>query len=145
MEKIARVGIGVIILKDNKILLGKRHSNPEKADSELHGEGSWSCPGGKLEFEENILDCAKREVLEEAGLKADKLKLISVTNDIAYGKHYITLGFLCENFDGEPKIMEPERMVEWRWFSLTELPKPLFIPTMKLIDNYLRGEIYKGD
>jgi len=34
------VGVGVMILKDNQILLGRRHSDPSKADSELHGEGT---------------------------------------------------------------------------------------------------------
>jgi len=32
------VGFGVMILKDNKILLGKRHEDPEKASSLLKGE-----------------------------------------------------------------------------------------------------------
>ena len=32
------VGFGVMILKDGKILLGQRHEDPNKADSELHGE-----------------------------------------------------------------------------------------------------------
>ena len=137
--KDVRVGVGVVFLKDNKVLLGKR------SNVEAPGKGSWCCPGGKLEFEENIIDCAKREALEETGLKINKLKLISVTNDIAYDKHYITLGFLCENFDGEPKIIEPKSMVEWKWFALTELPEPMFIPTMKLINNYLKGKIYNGD
>ena len=42
------VGFGVMILKQGRILLGKRHSDPDKADSELHGEGTWTMPGGKL-------------------------------------------------------------------------------------------------
>jgi len=41
------VGVGVIILKDSKVLLGKRHSDARKADSELHREGTWTLPGGK--------------------------------------------------------------------------------------------------
>ena len=44
MKKFPRVGIGVIIRKDNKILLGKRKN--------AHGEGSWCFPGGHLEFNE---------------------------------------------------------------------------------------------
>lgn len=49
------VGFGVLIInKEGKILLGKRHEDPDKADSELHGEGTWTMPGGKMEFGEGI-------------------------------------------------------------------------------------------
>ena len=59
-EKKPRVGIGVFVLKDGKFLLGKRKSS--------HGEGSWSFPGGHLEFNEELEDCTRREVMEEAGI-----------------------------------------------------------------------------
>jgi len=58
------VGFGVMFLKDSKVLLGKRHDDPEKADSELHGEGTWTMPGGKLHFGEAFEDGAWREVKE---------------------------------------------------------------------------------
>ena len=54
-----------MIKKGNKILLGKRNSDPKKADSELSGEGTWTMPGGKIEFGEELEEAAKREVLEE--------------------------------------------------------------------------------
>lgn len=145
MEKIVRVGICVMIIKDNKILLGKRNEDPNKADSELHGEGTWSCPGGKLEFREKIKDCARREVLEETGIKINDLKLITVTNDTVHDAHFVTLGLLSEDFEGEPKVMEPDEMTEWKWFPLNNLPKPMFFPSEKSINNYLEGKIYKGD
>jgi len=134
-----RVGIGVVILKDNKILLGKRNEGNEL------GENSWNCPGGKLEFGENIIDAAKREVEEETGIKVNEIKLTSVSNDIAYGNHFVTLGFVCKDFEGQPKVMEPNKITEWKWFSINELPKPLFLPSEKLINNYKEGKIYKGD
>lgn len=45
------VGFGVMILKDGEILLGKRHKDPEKADSALHGEGTWTMPEERLSSE----------------------------------------------------------------------------------------------
>jgi 8-oxo-dGTP diphosphatase len=56
-----RVGIGVIILKNGRVLLGKRKSS--------HGTGTWHFPGGHLEFGESLEDCSRREVLEETGMK----------------------------------------------------------------------------
>jgi ADP-ribose pyrophosphatase YjhB (NUDIX family) len=100
MEKQVKVGIGVMILKDNKVLLGKRYGDPE----ENTAKGTWTFPGGKLEFGENIDSSGKREVLEETGMGVGDLELISVTNDISYGNHFITIGFLTNNFEGEPRL-----------------------------------------
>jgi mutator protein MutT len=139
MEKIARIGVGVMMLKDNKIILGKRN------EGNALGGDSWTCPGGKLEFGENIIDAAKREVEEETGIKVNEIKLISVSNDIAYGNHFVTLGFLCNGFEGQPKVTEPNKIIEWKWFPINKLPKPIFLPSEKLINNYKEGKIYKGD
>jgi len=85
MESIApkkmRIGVGVMMMREEKILLGRRHSDPGKADSELHGEGSWTMPGGKLEFGESFEDGARREVKEETGAEG---KIIRALNPVTY-------------------------------------------------------------
>ncbi len=140
------VGVGVMILKDNQILLGRRHSDPSKADSELHGEGTWTLPGGKVNFQEGLKEAAKREVAEETGLMVkDMQELISVSNDRVPDKHFVTIGFLCVDYDGEPRIMEPDEIVEWKWFDLNGLPSPIFPPSEKVIKNYLAKKIYQDD
>lgn len=138
------VGFGTILLKDGKILLGRRHEDPEKADSEMHGEGTWTIPGGKLDFGEGLEDGAYRETLEETGIKLnkEKIKLISLSNDRVTDAHFITLGFICDDFEGEAKVMEPDEITEWQWFDFSNLPSPLFSPTAKVIKNYLAGVIY---
>lgn len=140
------VGFGIIVInQENKILLGKRHDDPEKADSDLHGEGSWTMPGGKLDFGEKFKEGACREVLEETSLilNENNLKLISLTDDIVSDAHYVTAGFICKSFKGEVKIMEPDEIVKWSWFSLDSLPKPLYPASEKVLKNYLDKEIYK--
>ncbi len=47
-----------MILRHNQVLLGQRHSDPEKADSALQGEGTWTMPGGKLHYGESFEDGA---------------------------------------------------------------------------------------
>jgi 8-oxo-dGTP diphosphatase len=145
MSQKVGVGIGIMILKEGKILLGKRHEDPEKADSALHGEGTWTMPGGKMDFGETPNQGARREVEEETGIKIKKemLKLISVTNEIVEDAHFITLGFLCEHFEGSPKVMEPDEITEWKWFDLNNLPDPVFFPCTKIVKNYLSNKIYK--
>jgi len=137
-EKKPGVGVGVMILKDNKVLLGKRHSDPEKADSELHGENTWTMPGGKLHFQEELEQAAFREVLEEAGIEVDKekLKIISVTNDKTKDAHFVTIGFLCQDFKGAARVMEPDEIIEWRWFDLDNLPDYIFPPSEKILKKF---------
>ncbi len=122
------IGVGVMLLKEGKMLLGKRHDDPEKASSALHGEGTWTIPGGKLDFGESFEDGAEREVLEETGIQVDKenLKLISISNDRVETAHFATMGFLCEKFEGEPQTREPEEITEWKWFPFDDLPSLIF-------------------
>lgn len=93
---------------------------------------------GKLHFKEELEEVACREAFEETGIKIDrkKLKIISVTNDIVEDAHFVTIGFLCKDFEGDPKVMEPEEIVEWKWFQLDDLPRPLYFPSKKIFNNY---------
>ncbi|MBR9680033.1 MAG: NUDIX domain-containing protein [Candidatus Altiarchaeota archaeon] len=138
-------GVGVILLKNHKVLLGKRHSDPEKADSELLGQGTWTLPGGKLDFLESLEIAACREVFEETGIKLnlDKLEFTSVSNDMIETAHFITIGFLCTEFSGEPAVMEPDEITEWQWFELDKLPEPMFFPSKRILKNFMEKRYYQ--
>jgi len=144
MEQKKRVGVGfgVILLKDGRILLGQRHSNAAKADSELHGEGSWTMPGGKLEFGESFEEGAAREVLEEAGIKLKSVKVLCVNNDKVSDAHFVTIGLMAEGFEGEPKVMEPDEITQWKWFELDKLPMPMYFPSLRILENYQTQKFY---
>lgn len=137
-------GFGVMILKRNRVLLGQRHRDPRQARSALHGGGTWTMPGGKLDFGEKLHDGAYREVLEETGIKISraKLKLISVADNIVADAHFLTIGFLCRDFRGAPRAREPEEITRWRWFPLNRLPRPLYLPSAKIIRHYRSKRIY---
>ncbi|MFW5746777.1 MAG: NUDIX domain-containing protein, partial [Nanoarchaeota archaeon] len=77
------VGFGVMLLRNGRVLLGRRHPDPEKADSALDGAGTWTMPGGKLHFQETFEEGAIREVAEETGLRLNNLQVIAVNNDIS--------------------------------------------------------------
>ncbi len=136
------VGVGALILEGNKVLLGLRNPDPKKAKSALHGEGTWTMPGGKLHFGEGLEACVKREVEEETGIRVRSVALVSVANSIAGNSHFVTIGFLVKEWDGELRTMEPEEIVEWRWFDLDELPSAVFPPSSKVLENYRRGIIF---
>lgn len=131
-----------MMLKDQKVLLGKRHNNPEKADSELRGEGTWTMPGGKLEFGESFEEGAKREVMEETGINLTDMQVLCVNNSKNKHAHFVTIGFFSDQFEGDPKVMEPDEITEWQWFDLDALPTPVFFPSAEIIDNYKQNKFY---
>lgn len=121
-----RIGVGVIMLRQGRLLLGERRG--------AHGAGSWALPGGHLEFGESVEDCARREALEETGLTLLNLRRGPWSNDIfeAEGRHYVTLFMLAEAGPGEPERCEPEKCGGWHWFDWAALPEPLFAPLATL-------------
>jgi len=138
------VGVGVVLLKEGKVLLGLRHPDSQKAKNDLHGEGTWTLPGGKVEFKENLRDTAFREVFEETGIKIQKesLEIVSISDDILGDVHYVTIGFLAKDFEGKPQVKEPEKIIKWNWFFFENLPTPLFFPSARIIKNFLKKKIY---
>ena len=126
-ENRPKVGLGVIVIKEGKVLLQKRKS--------AHGSGTWSFSGGHLEFGESFEDCAKRETREEAGIEIKNIKFLTTTNDFhkKENKHYVTIFMTAEYDSGEVRIMEPDKCETWQLFSWDNLPKPLFLPIENLL------------
>lgn len=123
----ARVGVGVIVMREGKVLLGKRKG--------MHGEGSWCAPGGHLEYLEKVRDCAARELLEETGLIADEVELGPWGENVIDGdRHYITVYTFVRSYTGELQNLEPHKCAGWEWFALDELPSPLFPSLQNLLE-----------
>lgn len=122
------VGVNAIIIRGNKVLLGKRKGWP--------GEGQWAFPGGRLKLYEDVKEGAVRETAEETGLVIKNLKIGPYTNDIAKSEqlHYLSLIFITEIDSGEPKLMEPDKFYEWKWFEWDKLPEQLFLPVQNLVN-----------
>lgn len=123
MSEQPRVGIGVIIRREGKILMGLRKGN--------HAQGTWCYPGGHLEYGESWQDCARREVAEECGLQVTPAVLGTVTNDIfPDGRHYITLIMVADYISGEAQVLEPDKMTDWQWVDWQQAPEPLMLPIL---------------
>ena len=135
-----KIGVGVLIVRDGKILLGKRKG--------AHGAGQWSVPGGHMEAGEEFDETCEREVEEETGMHLflESVAPVYFTNDIfrAEDLHYVTLFFFAEAA-GEPKNMEPDRLDgEWEYFDLYHLPEPLFPPLSQLLAKDEIREFFKA-
>ncbi len=135
MEERPKVGVGVVVVKDGKILIGERLMS--------HGAGTWMIPGGHLEFGETFEECAMREVFEETGLTDIEItELIRVGNDRIYDKHFVTIGMVATWKSGEPKVTEPGKSENWKWIDPKELPENIFLPSKWCVENWLAGKIY---
>lgn len=129
MKEIKRpkVGVGVIVKKDGKILMQKRKN--------AYGSGCWSFPGGHMEWHESVEKCAKRETKEEMGVNIKNICIGPYTNDIskAGGTHYITLFVVSDYDSGTPTVCEPDECECWGWFEWEKMPQPLFLPIKNLL------------
>lgn len=123
-----RVGVGVLVLKDGKVLLGKRKGS--------HGEGEYGGPGGHVEFGETAYQTALREIKEECGITVKNLQFLCVSDLMKYRpKQYIDIGFTAEWESGEPEVLEPHKLVSWGWYDMHDLPGNCF----GCLDEYLEA------
>ncbi len=126
-----KIGIGVIVMKDDKVLFGQRLNS--------HGANHWSFPGGHLEWYESFEECAIREVMEEVGITIKNIRFAHVTNDLMKfdNKHYITIFMIADYSDGKVTNREPDKYNGWFWYDWNDMPEPLFEPIVNLLaDGY---------
>ena len=130
-----KIGVGIMILKDGKVLFGQRKGS--------HGAGQHAFPGGHLEYMESFMNCAERELAEECGTEIKNIRFQFLANVTKYApKHYVHIGLLAEWKSGEPKVMEPEKLESWDWYDLAELPDPMFEMCKLAVDSYKTGRNY---
>jgi 8-oxo-dGTP diphosphatase len=107
-----------LVLKDRKILLGRRAPN-------LVEGGKWSLPGGYVNLDETLLESVEREILEETGYKVSDLALLRVVDDpnrMNEDRQNIAFVYYCK---ADKKKGEADKEVtEQKWFSLDALPNP---------------------
>ncbi len=113
-----KVGLGCLVMRDGKVLLGKRLSKL--------APGVYASIGGHLENMESVRDALRREAREEAGIELGELHFLCAINYREYEpKHYVGLGFVAELESGEPRNLEPDKCEGWDWYDLDGLPGPL--------------------
>lgn len=113
------LGTGLAILRDGKLLLYRRLKAPEA--------GCWSIVGGKVDHMEPTARAAVREAEEESGLSIGEIDYLCTEEVIvaADRQHWISLIYICSDFSGEPRLMEPDKLSDFGWFGRNELPAPL--------------------
>ena len=126
------VGVGVIVFRDHEVLLIQRNKEPNK--------GQWSIPGGRQMLGETAAEAARRELLEETGVKVDRLLLVDVVDAIipdVEGKikyHYTLVDYMGQWQSGESRPGDDAKEV--RWVRLNQLSSySLLEKTMNIIQK----------
>jgi 8-oxo-dGTP diphosphatase len=124
------VGVGAIIINDNRVVLIKRAKPP------LAGE--WSIPGGMLELGETVREAAIREAKEETGLTVEPGELLGVFDRVLRDPesrvqyHYVLIDFLCRITGGE--LHAGGDAAAAQWFTSEEMSRlPLMKDTAEVI------------
>lgn len=114
-----RLGVGVLIVHEGRVLLIQRRCDPEA--------GGWGLPGGKVDWMETAEHAARREVDEELGITLHDIRLLCVTDQIDpdHARHWFAPVYLSGRFGGEPRIVEPDKHAALGWFLPEDAPEPL--------------------
>ncbi len=142
------IGVGLIVLNErNEVLLLLRNKNGKKADSDMHLEGTYTLPSGKVKFGESFERAGVRKLKEETNLDTSvgDLEVVSLASDINEFAHFATIGFKVIKYEGDFKLKVSEEFECFGWFKLDNLPSNLCFPSKKIIDNYLNNTIYVRD
>jgi 8-oxo-dGTP pyrophosphatase MutT (NUDIX family) len=132
--------VAVIIDEKGRLLLQQRKFPKE----------SWGLSGGLMELGETTEDVARREVMEETGLKVGKLHFINVYSGSEYfvkaenGDEFycVTVAYYTNEYTGELNVDKSES-IKFEFFYPDELPQRIVKSHKKIIDEYLskQGEV----
>jgi 8-oxo-dGTP diphosphatase len=134
VEMRPKVGAGIMLLRHNRVLLGKRKN--------AHGMGTYGRCGGHVEFRETLVQAARREATEEAGILVRDLEFACVSNIISGNTHYLDVEFKCLAFEGEPTVPRHSEVEAWARYDLHALPTPLFPAVELAIKSFMTGQVY---
>jgi len=118
------VGVSVLLTENGKLLLGKRKNNT--------AAGLLSTPGGRLELEETVEECAAREFFEETGahIWPGDIDIVAAKKLIRYGDHYVMFYVHVTGRVGEIVNREPDKCEGWAFTSMLDFrPEECTEPT----------------
>ncbi len=132
-DNLEHIGTMGFIIKDNKILLGKRKNS--------YREGFFGAPGGRMEITEKTIDALKRELLEGINIHISSQSFVGIVRENQGDYSFIHIGFLVSEFEGDIKNNEPEKCESWEWYDLDKLPSDILPGHKALIEMIIDPQL----
>ncbi len=113
-------------------------------------DGHWACAAaGHVERGESVYDAAAREAREELGVTAVELSPVCAMQRTHLGAsghaepidERVDYFFSATSWDGEPRIVEPEKCADLRWFALSALPDPVVPHELRVLEALRSGDV----
>jgi len=88
-----RVGVGAVVLHEDRVLLVRRGGRPSP--------GKWSLPGGLVELGETTAEAVRREIAEECGCDIRVVGICGVIDRVVHDAegrvryHYVLIDYLA--------------------------------------------------
>ncbi len=124
------LGARVLLVNKNRVLLLEHHYVPK-----------YYLPGGQIRRDETFEEAAKREVLEETGIKIDNLKLLGIYQSSWEGKRSVQVIFTANTNVLEIKIHDPKEIKNMGWFDLNDLPSDVSEGTQRRIEEFKKNHL----
>lgn len=125
----------LFLVRDGKVLLSRRFNTG-------YSDGNYSTPAGHIEPGETLAECLVREAKEEVGIdiKPARLSLVHVLHREKDG--YMDFFFESSDWEGEARILEPDKCDDLAWFELDKLPGNIAPEVEQALDSYKKKSPY---
>lgn len=119
-----RIRVAVVIIEDGKILLVRHHKG---------GRKYWLLPGGGVDYGETLVECAKREMWEEAKLEVEIEDLLFINESIPPDRHrhVLNLYFRGRIVGGSLEIGQEAILDAIEFVDLSQLDSLTLYPNVK--------------
>ena len=129
--------VGVIPEYRGRILLMRRAIEPRY--------GSWTFPGGFIEIDESVEECAAREAMEETGAEVEVIDLVGVySKPVPHGPGIVSIVYRGKTRSAK---LDPGReALEAKWFNPEDIPwdELAYDTTRWALRDWVEGRGQKG-
>ena len=129
----------LILKRGNQVFLMRRYQTG-------YADGYYSLPAGHVDGNETFTQAMVREAAEEAGLGilTENLRVVHFIHRLSEPEsERLDVFFVCEIWDGEPTINEPDKCDDVGWFDINNLPENIVKPVKDAIELGLnQGIVY---
>jgi 8-oxo-dGTP pyrophosphatase MutT (NUDIX family) len=131
----------VFLIRGDDVLLQLRQNTGYR-------DGFWAAAGaGHVEQDESVYDAATREIREEVGVDVASHDLTPLCAMHRTHRNHLPIDervdffFACARWSGEPRIVEPGKAADMRWWPLSGLPDPVVPHELAVLEGLRDGSL----